>query len=140
VKAPASRVRRRSSRRAATARPAPNGGVGATFAALADPSRREVVRLLGRGPRCAGDLAQAIGLRAPAMSRHLRTLKASGLIEDARDERDARLRVFRLRPEPLSAVREWVAEVEAFWSEQLAAFKAYAERQPARAADRGARA
>lgn len=74
------------------------------------------------------------------MSRHLRTLKASGLIEDARDERDARLRVFRLRPEPLSAVREWVAEVEAFWSEQLAAFKAYAERQPARAADRGARA
>ena len=99
----------------------------AAFAALADPTRRGVVSLLRLGPRRAGELAQELDMSAPAMSRHLRVLRESGLIEDQRGD-DARVRVFRLRPEPFSALRGWLDEVEAVWTDQLTAFAAHAER------------
>lgn len=99
-----------------------------TLAALADPTRRRVVELLWERPRRAGELAQAVGLGAPAMSRHLRVLRASGLIEEERVEEDARVRMFRLRQEPFLRLRGWLDQVEAFWGEQLAAFKEHADR------------
>jgi DNA-binding transcriptional ArsR family regulator len=101
-----------------------------TLAALSDPSRRGAVDVLSRGPRRAGELAQALGLSAPAMSRHLKVLKAGGLVEEAHgaDAGDARVRIYRLRPEPFDALRAWVAEVEGFWTLELAAFKRHAER------------
>lgn len=99
-----------------------------TLAALADPTRRWVVEQLRRGPQRAGDLATAGGLSAPAMSRHLRVLRQRGLIEGSGVEADARVRLYRLRPEPFSALRTWLDEVERFWSGQLGAFKAHAER------------
>jgi DNA-binding transcriptional ArsR family regulator len=98
-----------------------------TFTALADPTRRGVIDLLRRQPRRAGDLADQLGMSRPAMSRHLKVLRTSGLIEPASDEADMRARVYRLRPEPFSMLRTWLDEVEAFWSGQLAAFKAHAE-------------
>ena len=73
-----------------------------TLAALADPHRRRVIDLLREQPRRAGELAEAVGLAPPAMSRHLRTLRASGLIEESHPAFDARVRVYRLRPEPLA--------------------------------------
>jgi DNA-binding transcriptional ArsR family regulator len=102
--------------------------VDATLAALADPTRRGVIDLLRRQPRRAGDLADELGMTRPAMSRHLRVLRTTGLIEPANDDTDLRARVYRLRPEPFAALRTWLEEVERFWTLELGAFKAYAER------------
>jgi DNA-binding transcriptional ArsR family regulator len=100
-----------------------------TLAALADRHRRAVVDLLRRQPRAAGELARALELSAPAMSRHLRVLRQSGLVEEQLDEADARVRRYRLRKQPFESLRSWVEEVEAFWGEQLLAFKEHAERR-----------
>jgi DNA-binding transcriptional ArsR family regulator len=100
----------------------------ATLAALADPTRRLVVDQLRKGPRRAGELAASADMSAPAMSRHLRVLRSTGLVEAEAVDDDARLRVYRLRPEPFVALQAWLDQVEAFWGEQLGAFKAHAER------------
>src|SRR5262249_46261097 len=100
-----------------------------TFAALADATRRGTVELLRKRPRRAGDLARALDVSAPAMSRHLRVLRQAGLVEEGdEDGDDNRGRVYRRRKRPFGALRHWVEDVEAFWEDQLAAFKAHAER------------
>jgi DNA-binding transcriptional ArsR family regulator len=101
-----------------------------TLAALADPHRRQVIELLRERPRRAGELADAVGLAPPALSRHLRTLKAGGLIEDTHPAFDARVRIYRLRPQPMTDLKDWLERTEALWVEQLAAFKAHLERAP----------
>jgi DNA-binding transcriptional ArsR family regulator len=100
----------------------------ATLAALADPTRRRVIDLLRGGPRRAGELAATVETSAPAMSRHLRVLRASGLVEAEGVDDYARLRVYKLRPERFVALQAWLDQVEAFWSEQLGAFRAHVER------------
>jgi len=99
------------------------------FAALADRTRRQVVQLLGEGPRRAGELATAAGVSAPAMSRHLRVLLQAGLVADERTAADARARVFRLRPQPVAALAAWLDQLQAHWDEQLQSFKRHVERQ-----------
>ena len=99
-----------------------------TLVALADPARRGIIELLRKKPRRAGELAEALSLNRPRMSQHLRVLRRSGLVEEDSVEHDARVRVFRLRMEPLAQVRDWLNEVEEFWTAQLSAFKAQAER------------
>jgi DNA-binding transcriptional ArsR family regulator len=101
-----------------------------TLAALADPHRRRVVELLRERPRRAGELADAVGLNPSALSRHLRTLKAGGLIEEAHPEFDARVRIYRLRPGPMANLKVWLEQTEQLWAKQLTAFKAYLERTP----------
>lgn len=102
--------------------------VDGTLTALADPTRRAVVDLLREQPRRAGELAAAIEMSPPAMSRHLRVLRTRGLIEEDRVEHDARIRIYRLRREPFDELQEWLEQVEDFWTEQLGSFKAHAER------------
>jgi DNA-binding transcriptional ArsR family regulator len=97
------------------------------FAVLADPTRRQVIELLGEGPRRAGELSRALGVSAPALSRHLRVLLAAGVVADERVETDARLRLFRLRPESLAGVQAWLDQVQAHWNEQLGSFKRHVE-------------
>ena len=97
--------------------------------ALGDPARLRVVEALSRSPRRAGDLAEAVGVPAPTMSKHLRVLLAAGIVADERGARDARVRVFRLRRESVVAVRAWLDQVQAHWDEQLRAFKAHVERE-----------
>ncbi len=99
-----------------------------TLAALADPHRRRIVELLRQEPRRASQLADELGLPRPAMSRHLRVLRKSGLVSEREPEHDARVREYRLEPERFAELHDWVTEVEAFWGDQLAAFKAHAER------------
>lgn len=101
--------------------------MGPVFVALADPTRRQVVELLGSGPRRAGDLAHAAGTSAPAMSRHLRVLLAAGMVADERGRDDARVRLFRLRPESVEGLRAWLDQLQAEWDEQLQAFKRHVE-------------
>ncbi len=103
-----------------------------TLSALADPTRRRVVDMLRKRPHRAGDLARASRLSAPAMSRHLRVLRRTGLIEEQRNTEDARLRVYRLRPQPFRDLQSWLREVETFWTDQLDAFKIHAERKAKR--------
>jgi DNA-binding transcriptional ArsR family regulator len=96
--------------------------------ALADPTRRRVIELLRERPRPATALATGAGTSGPAMSRHLRVLRTTGLVEEQRTDRDARVRVYRLRQEPFLALRAWLDEVETFWTGQLHAYRAHVER------------
>ena len=107
----------------------PGPTIGRVFEALADPTRRSVVETLASGPRRAGELAAAAGTSAPTMSRHLRVLLDVGVVVDERPASDARTRVFRLRPESMSAVQAWLDQIQAHWDEQLASFKSHIERK-----------
>ena len=98
-----------------------------TFAALADPTRRQVVELLRGGPRRASEIADALGMSRPAMSRHLRVLRKNGLVDAATAADDARERHYQLRPDTFVALQAWLDQVQAYWSEQLGAFKKHAE-------------
>lgn len=102
--------------------------VDRTLAALAEPNRRRAVELLARGPRPAGELARELGISAPMMSRHLKALRESGLVEESHPAFDARVRIYALRPEPMVHLLRWLEESEQLWTEQLAAFKAHVER------------
>ena len=105
-----------------------------TLAALSDPSRRAVIELLRKAPLCSSEIADRLSMSRPAMSRHLRVLRKSGLVEENEDESDARIRLYSLRRERFSELGAWLADVEAFWTEQLAGFKAHAERRHGRRA------
>jgi DNA-binding transcriptional ArsR family regulator len=98
-----------------------------TLAALADPYRRRTVNLLRERPRAAGELAQALELPAPAMSRHLSVLRRCGLVEQTHPASDARVRIYSLRLEPMTGLKDWLEETERLWSEQLGSFKAFLE-------------
>ena len=97
------------------------------FEALADPTRRQVIQILGSGPRRAGELAAEVGSSPSALSRHLKLLLDATIIEDERVPEDARLRVFRLRPESLAGVQAYLDQLQAEWNDQLRSFKRYVE-------------
>jgi DNA-binding transcriptional ArsR family regulator len=103
--------------------------VDGTLAALADPTRRGIVELLSQRPRRAGELAEAFRMSPPAISRHLRILRTRKIVEEDRSLHDARHRVFRLRRQPLADLSSWLLEIEAFWTEQLDAFKDHVARK-----------
>lgn len=103
-----------------------------TLAALADPTRRGVIDLLRRKPRRASEIADALAMTRPAMSRHLRVLRQAGLVREDGQDDDARVRVYRLERAPFTDLRGWLDEVEALWTDQLQAFKAHAERRARR--------
>ena len=115
--------------RAESAHPALSDRLDRTLAALADPHRRQAVELLRRGPRPAGELSRALGLSPPAMSRHLKVLRQASLVEETHPDFDARVRVYALKPEPMTQLIRWLEETERMWSGQLAAFKAHVERR-----------
>jgi DNA-binding transcriptional ArsR family regulator len=104
-----------------------SAAIDRTLAALADPCRRRAVELLGERPRSAGELAGDLGIAAPAMSRHLRALKTGGLVEDSHPAFDARVRIYSLKDGATAELKQWLAETEALWTHQLAAFKAHVE-------------
>ncbi len=93
------------------------------FAALADPTRREVFERLAAGGRSVGELAKGMPVSRPAVSQHLKVLKEAGLVTD---EADGTRRIYHIDPEGLGALRAWLDQ---FWATALDAFKAEAERQ-----------
>ena len=108
----------------------------ATLGALGDPTRRGVVDLLRERPHRAGELARAFHVSPPAMSRHLRVLRGAGLVEEERMDADARVRLYRLRPEPFEDLDSWLRHVASLWREQLASFKEHAEARAAEQEER----
>jgi DNA-binding transcriptional ArsR family regulator len=101
------------------------------FAALADSTRRAVIRELLREPLRAGELAARVEMSPPALSRHLRVLREAGLIVEDGVENDGRVSVYKVDLDAFGPVRHWLDEVEAHWHEQLASFKEYAEKSRA---------
>lgn len=110
----------------------PELSLDATLLALADPNRRAVIDLLKKAPRRAGELAEVLDLTPPALSRHLRVLRRTGLIRQQGLEEDARVRIYCLRRKPFDQLRGWLAEVETFWTGELAAFRDHVERSERR--------
>ena len=101
-----------------------------TLDALADPCRRQVVELLRQRPHRAGELSAALAVRPSVMSRHLKVLRDSGLVEQASPQFDTRVRVYSLRSGATAELRSWLDAVEQGWADQLAALKAHVERSP----------
>jgi DNA-binding transcriptional ArsR family regulator len=101
------------------------------FGALADPTRRKVIELLGKSPHRASELAELTSASRPGMSRHLRILKEAGLVREEGDEQDARARLYCLEQQAFEGVKDWLGRVESFWSEQLDSFKTLAEARAA---------
>ena len=95
----------------------------AAFAALADPTRREVFERLALGGKSVGELAQGMPVSRPAVSQHLKVLKEAGLVTD---EAEGTRRIYHIDPNGLGALRAWLDQ---FWGLELEAFKAEAERQ-----------
>ena len=95
-----------------------------TFQALADPTRRAVLDLLRRGSQPAGRIASAFPVSRPAISKHLRLLRRAHLV---REHREGRNRVYRLNPEPLRAVDNWIEQYRVFWTNSLNNLKAFVE-------------
>jgi DNA-binding transcriptional ArsR family regulator len=88
----------------------------AVLQALADPSRRTVLEILRDHPATAGELADALPIARPGVSRHLRVLREAGLV-DVR--REAQRRIYSLRPEPLADVDEWLENYRVLWRHRL---------------------
>ncbi|MEO1055439.1 MAG: metalloregulator ArsR/SmtB family transcription factor [Actinomycetota bacterium] len=86
------------------------------FAALADPNRRLLMSELGRGPQTVGALTEGIGLSQPAVSKHLRVLRAAELV---RVRPDGQRRWYEVNPAPLREVDEWLEPFRRQWAQRL---------------------
>ncbi|XVU28466.1 ArsR/SmtB family transcription factor [Actinoplanes sp. CA-054009] len=85
------------------------------FVALADPTRRGVVRRLGEGPATVGELARAYPMALPSFLKHVRALENAGLISTAKT---GRIRTCVLNRDRLAVVDDWLAEQRAIWSQR----------------------
>jgi DNA-binding transcriptional ArsR family regulator len=92
----------------------------AVFEVLAEPNRRRILDLLRSGERPVGELVDALAVSQPAVSKHLRVLRDAGLVAV---RSDAQRRLYRLRPEPLRAVDDWLEPYRAEWSARLDALE-----------------
>jgi DNA-binding transcriptional ArsR family regulator len=93
--------------------------------ALADPTRRRIVEMLGEAPRTASHIHDAFSIAAPAVSRHLRVLREAGLIVEHGVPGDRRVRLYALAPEPIGELAGWLEELSRAWQCQLESFKDY---------------
>jgi DNA-binding transcriptional ArsR family regulator len=90
--------------------------LSATFAALADPTRRAILARLSTGEANVTELARPFDMSQPAISKHLKVLERAGLITRGRE---AQWRPCKLSPEPLKHVSDWVEHYRAIWEERL---------------------
>jgi DNA-binding transcriptional ArsR family regulator len=89
--------------------------VDGVFVALADATRRDVIRRLGRGPTSVGELAREFPMTLPSFMKHVRTLESNGLI---RTVKVGRVRTCVLNRDRLALVDDWLAEQRAMWEER----------------------
>jgi DNA-binding transcriptional ArsR family regulator len=98
----------------------------ASWAVLADLTRRTIFEMLVEHPQSVGELAGRVPVSRPAVSQHLKVLKDAGLVLDTRAGKQ---RIYRVDPDGLAALR---AEIDRFWNKTLAAFKVAVEQPPRR--------
>ena len=92
---------------------------------IAEPTRRRILDVVRDGERSVGELVEAVGMHQPGVSRHLKVLRDAGLV-DVRQ--DAQRRLYRLRPEPLIELDEWLEPYRAEWSNRLDSLERHLER------------
>jgi DNA-binding transcriptional ArsR family regulator len=97
-------------------------GLDPVFRALADPTRRTMLALLARGEHTIVELAAPFDMTLPAASKHVHVLEAAGLAEV---RREGRVRVCRLRAEPLRMAARWLADYRDFWEAALDRLESY---------------
>jgi len=100
--------------------------VEAALKAIAEPRRREILRLVWKGELSAGEIASRFEVTRPAISQHLKVLREAGLLDE---RRDGTRRFYRARPDGLEGLRSFL---EGFWDDTLASLKVEAEREERR--------
>lgn len=101
--------------------------VATAFDVLVEPNRRRILDLLLEAERPVGELVDALALSQPAVSKHLRVLREAGLVEV---RIDAQRRIYRVRPEPLQAVYEWLTPYRRLWASRLDALARHLDEMP----------
>ena len=102
-----------------------DGALDGIFAALADPTRREMVARLAEGPATVGELGEPFGITKPAVTKHVKVLERAGLLERRRDGRVHRC---RLNPEALEEAEAWIDHHRRFWEASLDRLARYVEK------------
>ena len=97
-----------------------------TFQVLGEPNRQAILDLLRDGERPVGDLVDRLQLSQPAVSKHLRVLKQAGMVAV---RADAQRRLYRIRPEPLAELDDWLATYRGLWTTRLDRLEAHLERR-----------
>ncbi|MDF5756543.1 metalloregulator ArsR/SmtB family transcription factor [Spongiactinospora sp. TRM90649] len=97
------------------------------FDVLAEPARRRILDLLLERPRPVGELTERLGLSQPGTSKHLRVLREAGLVTV---RREAQLRWYELRPEPLAELDAWLAPYRRLWAHSLDALERHLDAMP----------
>ena len=92
------------------------------FGALADPTRRAVLKRLGQGDASIGELAHPFDMALPSLMKHVRVLEAVGLVES---RKSGRVRTCRLKPAAMTGAEHWLTEQRAVWEARLDQLEAY---------------
>lgn len=92
------------------------------YMAIADPTRRRMLRMLAEREQSVNDLAGGFPVTRPAISQHLRVLRSAGLVSY---RKEGRTRYYRARAEPLAEVIDWLSYFDAFWTDRLAGLSRY---------------
>ena len=92
------------------------------YEAIAEPHRRRIIELVGEGERTAGDLVEALKISQPGVSKHLRVLREAGFVSV---RKNAQRRLYRLQPEKLAELDEWLKPYRKFWIEKLDRLEAH---------------
>lgn len=96
------------------------------FQAIADPTRRQLLRLLADGEMNVTGISSRFPMSRTAVSKHLRVLSDAGLVTERRVGRQTR---YSLQPEPLLEVKQWLVFYERFWENKIMALKHYVENE-----------
>src|SRR6476660_8077750 len=99
--------------------------VDSAFAVVAEPNRRAILGLLLESEHSVSELERELGLSQPAVSKHLRVLRDAGFVES---RIEAQRRLYRLRPEPLMELDEWLAPFRRFWGKHLDALERHLDK------------
>ena len=95
------------------------------FAIIAEPNRRAILSLLASSQRSVGEIERRLRMPQPAVSKHLRVLREAGFVEATVD---AQRRLYRLTPEPLQEVDDWLDQFRRFWSDRIDALERHLDR------------
>lgn len=99
--------------------------MGSAFEIVAEPNRRAILSLLASSEHSVGDIERRLRMSQPTVSKHLRVLRDAGFVESTVD---AQRRLYRLKPEPLQELDEWLAPFRRLWSTHIDALERHLDR------------
>ena len=99
--------------------------MASAFDIIAEPNRRAILSLLASSEQCVGDIERQLGMPQPTVSKHLRVLRDAGFVES---RTEAQRRLYRLNPEPLKELDDWLVPFRRLWSKHLDALEKHLDR------------